>query len=936
MVLVAVPIALGNEFWRLRKRREKEDRLKELDATVRKLVLTGRWGGASEPLQELLKGDYRGLRSKQESYKAVLRGRLGIEEVPERAPVEQKERETRKSAGQEAYWDRPALVIGLGETGYEVVRQTKARFVETYGSELPKLIQFLSVDTVLRAGNPVQVSKGISADLNVSEMLNLERPDIEGVILNIAGDPAFDWLIPSVQPNLSRGTKADKVRHSRKFGRLALFYSLLKGDTLLDRLEACIREVRRMQSAKLAREKGIRALDVAGLDVFIVSAGCDTVGSGMMIDLAYLVHHRMDTVGIPRSQYQITGMVVLPSALATVAEQEEKSLMMTFAFLRELDHHMKEASFSTEYPKGIRIGLDDAGPFRDCYLIGSRREQDRSFLSSALAEGIFLQVTSQLGWMLREGRELEPGSYSAMGVAVIVFPAQSIIEACACQLGLQFIEQFLDQRSDEEKNSLRKVNTPALDTLNKANLHLEALWARVGEREVLLGDEGKVDWDVYSNRVRKVANQFKESVREQITATVKSMIRARPQGLIFPVEYLEWLADYLAVLLSVLREEKEHPETFEGLTVEYQRELYDAMADVVEYILAEVISPMDRALRRSLTMLETIREKFEQQYDALLYELGSNKNSRRYFVTSADGIQAYFDEYAPRKEDVGSVVMEELFANTGYPFEWGRKYQSEVEEDILSFCRHRFRDIAGLSIEDAENLTAKHLNFLIKRANPLWEGDIPESVQRFVILGVGDATKELYRRSRHLGHFAQTNNVHRISCLYTVHNLSLSELSFYHRCKQTYESLPRLERAYSHCFPDLLDDDKERLVFALAHALGLIIEEPDGQYWLQVGNRVLGCNLAIALDEFLCQDHKVVKLTEGRIRIVEKKDGTGGMEEKLKAYLEYLRQGPKGSEEPEDAKDLDTRMKLISLIKQYLTNIQNGVEGGLQGNRLRI
>ena len=46
-------------------------------------------------------------------------------------------------------------------------------------------------------------------------------------------------------------------------------------------------------------------------------------------------------------------------------------------------------------------------------------------------------------------------------------------------------------------------------------------------------------------------------------------------------------------------------------------------------------------------------------------------------------------------------MMEDLFAQTGYPFEWGRKHRSEVKESILSFCRCQFRDIAVLSIEDA-------------------------------------------------------------------------------------------------------------------------------------------------------------------------------------------------------------------------------------------
>jgi len=69
----------------------------------------------------------------------------------------------------------------------------------------------------------------------------------------------------------------------------------------------------------------------------------------------------------------------------------------------------------------------------------------------------------------------------------------------------------------------------------------------------------------------------------------------------------------------------------------------------------------------------------------------------------------------------------------------------------------------------------------------------------------------------------------------------------------------RRHRAYLHCFPRLLVDDKEKHVFALAHALGLITEESDGQYWHQPGAKALGRSLSTALDKVLCQDELRVR-----------------------------------------------------------------------------
>jgi len=42
---------------------------------------------------------------------------------------------------------RPTLIIGLGGTGHEVLVRLKARFLDTYGEKISRVIKLISFDT---------------------------------------------------------------------------------------------------------------------------------------------------------------------------------------------------------------------------------------------------------------------------------------------------------------------------------------------------------------------------------------------------------------------------------------------------------------------------------------------------------------------------------------------------------------------------------------------------------------------------------------------------------------------------------------------------------------------------------------------------------------------------------------------------------------------
>jgi len=361
---------------------------------------------------------------------------------------------------------RPTLVIGLGGTGQEVMVRLKARFLETFGEEIFKIVKLLVFDTAQETvtvttelGRPVTLTKD-------TELINFGHVPVAGLVKNIDMHPTIKVWLPERLPVQAIHAGAKQIR---PLGRLAMFYHFNQDAKVKDRLLGAIRA---LGNIKLRGKLGESALVARsrGINIFIICSVCGGTGSGTFLDMAYLVKHLIQFSGIPQEFCFTNGILVLPQAFATVAKDD--ILANAYASLRELEYYSKAelGKLFARYPDGTVVTIQSR-PFNICYLVDAVNEHGKLLsgledLSPMIAESVFLQIASQVGQATKsvfdnvkslddlalnpEGEE-SPTAFSSLSAAALVFPARWIISTCAYRFGHQFISEGLLREADPRK-----------------------------------------------------------------------------------------------------------------------------------------------------------------------------------------------------------------------------------------------------------------------------------------------------------------------------------------------------------------------------------------------------------------------------------------------------------------------------------------------------
>ena len=363
---------------------------------------------------------------------------------------------------------RPTLVIGLGGTGHEVLVRLKARFIETYGPDIFKIVKMLVFDT---AQETIHVSNELGEDVTLNkdtELVNIGHVPVSSLLNNLGRNPSIQAWLPAEELKSKVSSIHAGAKQIRPLGRLAFFYHYSQDAKIKDRLLGVIRA---LGNIKLRGQVGDAPAVIAkarGINVFVVGSVCGGTGSGTFLDTAYLVRELIQFSGIPQEYCFVNGIMVLPAAFANVAKDD--IMANAYAALRELEYFSEVGRFITRYPDGTEITVHSR-PFNICYLVDAVNEQGKLLsgmeeLAPMLAESVFIQISSQVGQATKsvfdnvkslgqsarteDGAEV-PTCFSSLGTSALVFPAKPIISTCAYQFGHQFIEQGLLRTADEAR-----------------------------------------------------------------------------------------------------------------------------------------------------------------------------------------------------------------------------------------------------------------------------------------------------------------------------------------------------------------------------------------------------------------------------------------------------------------------------------------------------
>ncbi len=257
---------------------------------------------------------------------------------------------------------QPALIIGTGGSGVEVVRRFKRRFREIY-PETP-YVQLLGIDTAPQEQELPDVplldedewlyAADFNMDFFVGENYIVRHPEIR------------DWWREYQGLGLRHIKAGAGMR--RPVGRLALYVHF---DKLVDRIRAQVKEIFQSEVFNELPQQYRRSINV-----YIVSSTCGGTGTGMFLDLAYVVRHVVGDV-MPGINVRSRGLFFLPSVFLGTGQVKRTDAVGLNAnahgAITELDYAMsREARLGpVAYPGLPNVHRGDR-PFQTVYLTGNQ------------------------------------------------------------------------------------------------------------------------------------------------------------------------------------------------------------------------------------------------------------------------------------------------------------------------------------------------------------------------------------------------------------------------------------------------------------------------------------------------------------------------------------------------------------------------------------
>ena len=260
---------------------------------------------------------------------------------------------------------RPALVIGLGQTGLRVLRRLRYDLAERFGQpEMLSIVQSLYVDT-----DPDDLAAAEKTDA-VRRLGALRGDEIFPAKLQRASHylkPRFTgrtltdgWLDPAMLYRIPRNLQTTGLR---MFGRLAFcdHYRPLMGKihTAIDTMVAADAMTQTEGwTGLLRRTNRPRVYVVAGL-------GGGT-GGGMFLDIAYAVQNRLRRMGYDSPD--VVGVLVAPPADPQATPQQ--ALANTYASLTELHHYSRpDTRFVANYDERLGLLEERGAPFAQVFVL---------------------------------------------------------------------------------------------------------------------------------------------------------------------------------------------------------------------------------------------------------------------------------------------------------------------------------------------------------------------------------------------------------------------------------------------------------------------------------------------------------------------------------------------------------------------------------------
>lgn len=364
------------------------------------------------------------------------------------------------------------LVIGIGGCGAEVLSANRRRIIEKYGSlENVPMIRYLYVDTDPKwwKGQQSRVEKNVQ--LAEQEFVDIQLAGTNELYQGIkqGNYPHYGWFDVQKLENIKSVT--DGAGTVRQMARLAFWqhYNMIR-----EAIEQQLNDLRNDSVATFMRTRhGIQLDD--GINVYIVAGLGGGTGSGLWLDMAYLVRKVLEDMGITGAN-QIVGYGILPQAFKDLPGANSQA--NGYAVLKELNYFsylysptnplssvFGEPAWDADYQHDAvsRVTFKQQPPFDFCYLLDARNKTvdlHRKDIFNMIDCAIFNEFAGSFatfkrslranirGKLTMNDRTDCPIGFMSFGQSSAMVPLPEIRQVLAHRLALQAVQEWVEMKSE--------------------------------------------------------------------------------------------------------------------------------------------------------------------------------------------------------------------------------------------------------------------------------------------------------------------------------------------------------------------------------------------------------------------------------------------------------------------------------------------------------
>lgn len=263
------------------------------------------------------------------------------------------------------------LAIGLGGTGIDCLRNLKRQVYETVKPDNPddpnpiySHIKFLAVDSDRSSMRDDGMINPMDEKREFFDISSTSIPHVSNLFKRIAERPEYQWLNEEIPYSVTSDQRKLETNGTRQIGRLLL---MMKSDAFVSRIASLIMDALR------GLPEGV------DINVHIFSGLCGGTGSGIFLDVCYLVQRALRYHGNDRTA--VFGYFFLPDvnlnipSIRAYQNRYGKLSQNGYAAMKELDYCMNFETNGGEWDqdyRGFHIGPTKNPPVNVCHLISSR------------------------------------------------------------------------------------------------------------------------------------------------------------------------------------------------------------------------------------------------------------------------------------------------------------------------------------------------------------------------------------------------------------------------------------------------------------------------------------------------------------------------------------------------------------------------------------